>query len=317
MLNKLSIDFYPEGGELIAGTVNRVYWQAKTPLGKPAEVRGRIVDQNGQEVAVARTFSDDKEIGVNQGMGRFDFTPKSGQRYELKIDAPAPIEGRFLLPPVQDGGVVLHLVQGVVTNQIDIVLSSPDKARKLLVGAYCRGQLLDVQTVTVEAGKPLPLSLKPAAEVGGVYRVTVFEMENGDENALKPIAERLLYRRSPDKLNLQIFTDKKSYTPGERVTLSLKATDQHNKPAPAIVLISVVDRSVLKLRNDRTARSLTTHFLLTSEVRGPEDLEYADVLLREQSVDGLGFDVAKGQYCARSAARHAGLEAVHRAEVAC
>ena len=162
-------------------------------------------------MAAIKTFSDDKEIGVNQGMGRFEFTPTAGQRYELKIESPSGIEGHFWLPPVQTSGVVMHLAQGVVTDKIDVVVHSAGKARKLLVGAYCRGQLLDHQTVKVDAGKMGTLTLKPATEVGGVYRVTVFEVDEDDGLTLRPIAERLLYRRSPEKLNLQVFTDKKSY----------------------------------------------------------------------------------------------------------
>jgi len=306
VLNKLKVDMYPEGGELVAGVVNRVYFQARTLLNKPAELRGQIVDKDGNAVVSIKTFSDDKEVGVNQGMGRFEFTPGAGQRYELKIESPEGVEGRFVLPPVQTSGVAMRLKDegGRMKDElqtINVELYSAGKARKLLVGAYCRGQLLDHQTVKVAEGQTQTVRLTPSAEVGGVCRVTVFEVHEADATrmkdempkgefilhpssfilSLKPVAERLCYRRSSEKLNLQLFTDKKTYTPGDRVTLSLTATDKYNLPAPAIVLVSVVDKSVLKLRNDRTARAMPTHFLLTSEVRGPEDLEYADVLLRE------------------------------------
>ena len=290
VLKKLNVEFFPEGGELVAGVKNRVYFQVRTLVHRPAELRGRIVDAQGNEVAAIETFNDGTELGVNQGMGRFDFTPEADKSYELKIDSPAGIEGRTVLPPTQDAGVVLHLPSGVVTRQIDVVLTSAKKDRKLLVGAYCRGNLLDHRTVLAEAGKPVALALKPASNVGGVYRVTVFEI---NDDKLTPVAERLLYRRSPEKLNLQLFTDRKQYTPGDKVTLSLKATNEHRQPAPAIVVVSVVDKSILKLRNDRTARSMPAHFLLTSEVRGPEDLEYADVLLLEQPRTTFGFEVAK------------------------
>src|SRR5260370_41460498 len=38
VLKKLFVEFYPEGGDLIAGLPNRVYFQARTPLDKPAEL---------------------------------------------------------------------------------------------------------------------------------------------------------------------------------------------------------------------------------------------------------------------------------------
>jgi hypothetical protein len=296
ILKKLKVEFFPEGGELVAGLKNRVYFQVRTPTNRPAELTGRIVDSRGQDVVGVHTFHDSREIGVNQGMGYFEFVPEAGQKYELKIDSPEGVEGegKFAIDhPVQEAGVLLHVPAGVVTEKINLVVTSAKKDRKLLVGAYCRGQLLDHQTVKAGAGKALPVTLTPANGVGGVYRVTVFEVaESGD---LLPQAERLLYRRSPEKLNLKIFTDKKTYIPGDKVMLSLSATTEQNRPAPAIVVVSVVDRSILKLRNDRTARSMPAHFLLTSEVRGPEDLEYADFLLREVPQDAFGLDVAKAE----------------------
>src|SRR5262249_38684486 len=45
LVNKVELDFYPEGGNLIATVPNRVYFQAKTPLGKPADVEAVVVDE--------------------------------------------------------------------------------------------------------------------------------------------------------------------------------------------------------------------------------------------------------------------------------
>src|SRR5262249_4879381 len=40
VLKKLDVELYPEGGALVAGLPNRVYFQARTSLGKPADLRG-------------------------------------------------------------------------------------------------------------------------------------------------------------------------------------------------------------------------------------------------------------------------------------
>ena len=45
VVNKLEVEFFPEGGDMIAGVPNRVYFQSRTTLGKPAEIKGRIVDE--------------------------------------------------------------------------------------------------------------------------------------------------------------------------------------------------------------------------------------------------------------------------------
>ena len=59
-------------------------------------------------------------------------------------------------------------------------------------------------------------------------------------------------------------------------------------------MLVVVDKSVLTLADEKTYRSMPTHFLLTSEVRRPEDLEYADFLLGPQDKAKDALDLLLG-----------------------
>jgi uncharacterized membrane protein YqjE len=294
VLKKLFVDFYPEGGDLVAGVPNRVYFQARTTRNKPAELRGRIVDGTGKVVAVVQTLHDDKEPGANQGMGLFQLTPQAGQSYELKIDVPLGIEGRYPLPAVRPDGVVLAIPGGVFTKQIDAILYTGRTQRRLVVGAYCRGRVLEHTKVTVKPGQAAHVRLNPAAEVGGVYRVTVFEEGGGAQPQLTPVAERLIYRRPTRQLKLAVHTDKKSYAPGDRVSITFTARDETEKKVPAVALVGVVDQSIIKLADDKTARAMPTHFLLTTEVKKPEDLEYADFLLSDHPKAAQALDLLLG-----------------------
>jgi hypothetical protein len=294
VLKKLFVDFYPEGGDLVAGVPNRVYFQARTTLNKPAEVQGRLVDQAGRMVASVHTLTDDMELGVNQGMGRFDFTPEAGQTYEVKIDVPIGIEGRYPLPAVKADGVVLAVPDGVVTDKIDVVLHSGRKTRRLLVGAYCRGRVLQHTGTFAAPGEPAHVTLTPAEGVGGVYRITVFEEHRGYRPRLVPVAERLIYRRPAQRLDLDITTDRKTYSPGGAVTATVSAVSETKQQAPAVVLFSVVDQGLLKLADEKTARSMPAHFFLTTEVKKPEDLEYADFLLSDHPKAAAALDLLLG-----------------------
>ena len=51
---------------------------------------------------------------------------------------------------------------------------------------------------------------------------------------------------------------------------------------------------MLTLADEKTARSMPTHFLLTTEVRRPEDLEYADFLLGPQPKAAQALDLLLG-----------------------
>ncbi len=93
------------------------------------------------------------------------------------------------------------------------------------------------------------------------------------------MAERLIYRRPAEHVQLALKPDQKTYVPRQTVKLGVEATTEKGEPAPAVVLLRVVDKSVVTLADDKTLRAMPTHFLLTTEVRRPEDLEYADFLL--------------------------------------
>src|SRR5439155_1133489 len=107
-------------------------------------------------------------------------------------------------------------------------------------------------------------------------------------------AERLLYRMPKEHLNLEIKTDHENYVPGDRVKVTVKSSGENQQPAPAIVMLAVVDKSVLKLADEKTYRSVPAHVLLTSEVRRPEDLEHADFLLGPQPSAAKALDLLLG-----------------------
>lgn len=295
VVKKLQVFFFPEGGDLIAGVPNRVYVQVRTPLDKAADLKGKIVDPTGKEVAKIETLTD-KEPGISQGMGLFTFTPTAGTEYELKIETPVGIEGKFSLPTVKADGVALQVPNGVSKDPeaIRVVINSATE-RELLIGAYCRGRLLDYQQVKAKANDATNVALKPAEGIGGVYRVTVFErIKVGNREQLKPLAERLVYREPARKLNLAIRSDKREYLPGEKVTLTITGSTEATQAAPSIVLVGVVDKSVVKMADEKTARAMPTHFLLTSEVNRPEDLEHADILLTDHPKAPQALDLLLG-----------------------
>src|SRR5262249_32554234 len=51
VLKKMDVEFFPEGGDLVAGLPNRVYFQARTPTGKPAQLKGTLLE-GGQALPV-------------------------------------------------------------------------------------------------------------------------------------------------------------------------------------------------------------------------------------------------------------------------
>jgi anti-sigma factor RsiW len=298
VLKKLNVEFYPEGGYLVTDLVNRVYFQVRTPLGKPAELKGRLLEDGKPTDVVLETLHDDQEPGVNQGMGRFEFTPRVNKVYTIEVDQPSGVTQKFALPAAETNRVVLTVPSGVFTSgdAIPVIVRSSSK-RTLLIGAYCRGRLLD----TAEVG-PIHFNqgvakaeLKPTSGEGGVCRVTVFEVTpGGARRVLKPVAERLVYRQPRERLDITLTPDKQMYVPRDTAKLGVSVKNEKGEAAPAILMLAVVDKSVLTMADEKTARTMPTHFLLTTEVRRPEDLEYADFLLGSHPKATAALDLLLG-----------------------
>jgi len=299
----LVVEFFPEGGDLVEGVPGRVYFQARTPSGKPADLKGVITDGT-QTVAEVATVTDAEEPGVNRGQGVFTLTPKAGAKYFLKLknpaDTPAPTKDGFPLPTAKTDGVVLTALDAV-TNQgaaIRVNLQVGKGPKTLQIGAYARGRLISHQRVEVEAGKPVDVQLQGDEALGGVTRVTVFEEPSGaDENRranLIPRAERLVYRKPGQRLDLTAKPDQDRYAPGAKVELELGANDEKERPVPAILLIGVVNQSVIAMADSKTDRLLPAHFLLAGEVKNPADLEHADFLLTDHPKAAMALDLLLG-----------------------
>lgn len=315
----INVEFFPEGGDLVVGVPSRVYFQATTHTGKPADIKGVITDGT-ETIAEIATLTDADHPGVNRGQGVFTFTPKAGKTYYLKIGKPsniiepavkhasnpALIAGAigigglngismlgalptgFELPKAKDDGVVLTALDAATfpDQPIRVKLETAKGKKTVVVGAYTRSRLVDHQRAVLEPGKAVEVKLSPNTKAGGVTRVTVFEERTIDESkqvTLIPLAERLVYRRPAEQLNFQITANKKDgkYNPGSQVILDFIAQNEEEKGVPAIAMVAIVNQNVLTMADEKTGRLMPTHFLLASEVKKPEDLEHADFLLND------------------------------------
>ncbi len=299
VLKKLDIEFCPEGGDLVAGLLNRVYFQVRSTLGKPADLRGRLLEDGKPLGVIVETLASETTPELNEGMGRFEFTPKVGHNYQVKVESPIGVTKLYALPQIKPDGVVLSLPAGVVkaAENIPVTVRCTAK-RSLMVGAYCRGRLLDSTEVNASdfAGSEAHAVLRPTSGAGGVCRVTVFEILPRDttRRELRPVAERLIFRQPAERVQIALKPDQKSYVPRQTVKLGVETTTEKRQPAPAVVLLRVVDKSVVTLADDKTLRSMPAHFLLTTEVRQPEDLEYADFLLGSHPQAAEALDLLLG-----------------------
>ncbi len=310
VLKKLDVEFCPEGGDLVAGLRNRVYFQVRSTLGKPADLKGRLLEDGKPLDVTVETLASEKDPELNQGEGRFEFTPRAGHKYELKVESPAGVTQPHKLPDVRPEGVVLSVPQGVVGagEAIPVTVRSTAK-RSLMVGAYCRGRLLDSTELSAIHFNNNEASavLTPTSGAGGVCRVTVFEVLPGvgARRTLRPVAERLIYRQPAERVQIALKPDQQTYVPRQTVKLGVEATTEKGQLAPAVVLLRVVDKSVVTLADDKTLRSHAGAFPADDGGPPPRGPGVRRFPARIASARGRGAGPAAG---------HAGLAPLRRAE---
>ncbi|HKB16277.1 MAG TPA: hypothetical protein VKF62_09425, partial [Planctomycetota bacterium] len=261
VVDRLDVAFFPEGGDLVAGLPSRVYFSVRDPKDEPADLQADVLDSRGRKVAVAEV--DDR------GMGRFELTPRAGEIYRLIPRRPEGIEIRSSFPSIAERGVVLRALDDATSARtpIRIEVASTESGRHE-VAAYCRGVLVAQESVTLEAGGHRVVELPSHPDVGGVYRLTVFDP------AGSPRAERLVSVEPPHRLSLDIRPSASAVSPGETVKVDVLARGEDGRPARAVFGVGVVDDAVVSLAKDEDTPSLPMHFLLGLEV---EELEKVDV----------------------------------------
>ncbi len=244
VLNKISLKFYPEGGDLVSGIPNKVAFKALNEFGKPADIEGEVLDSQGNLVT---SF-----ISYHQGMGALVLPCLEGENYIAKITKPKGIEQEFALPEMLDKGYVLNLVEQNM-NAIQLAIHATEKEELSLV-AQVRDRIYfstAVDAINGVVNLNIPVSMMPM----GVCQLTLFDS--------KGIArcERLVFVNSNKQINVRITTDKDKYLPREKVVASISVTDENGMPVAANLSLSVTNDELLSFADDKQGNILSQLFL--------------------------------------------------------
>lgn len=255
LLQTVDLAVYPEGGELVAGLRTRVYFEAFTPAGKPADLAGIVVDRSGQPVAEFRS--------EHEGRGRFELKPRGGQQYRMRITEPAGIATEFPLPAVKKSGATLSSRRDVYPPGRPVTLRVATTHPQVSVTLSRREQ--PVASTTVDKSGRVRFDVPE--QIDGVLVATVWDSVTG-----KPLAERLIFRQPRHSIRILLSPEADHYSPGDRARVSILTTNQRGEPLSAVVGIQVTDDSVLEMIDKREqAPDLPTMVLLESDVRDLAD----------------------------------------------
>ena len=278
-LAKIQFSLYPEGGDLVTGLPSRVYFQAKNLLGKPADIKGRVVDDKGRTVAEFASY--------HNGMGRFELTPGNDRSYHVEIAKPRGIDQKVAVPAAKPTGCSLQALDDFKHERDDVrvaVWCTEDTT--VVATAVLRDKRLGAAAVDVVANDPTVISLPVPSYAQGAVRITLF-----DDNT-RPLGERLVYGGRGKDLAIAVTADKASYSPRDKVTLSVHTRDLAGKPVQADVALSVADDSVLSFADDKTSHILAALYL-ESEMPGQE-IEEPNFYFENKPKSGPALDLVLG-----------------------
>lgn len=250
------IQFFPEGGELIANVPSKVAFKAIRSDGLGIDARIEVADQKGNILTHAES--------MHLGMGSFSFTPQENNSYKAKVLFKDGSETYVDLPAVKTEGLSISVRQdndfvilNVGTNQ-NYLEKNNNKGFYIIaqnsgVIYYAAQSTIGTTSYTAK----IPKNKFPS----GILQFTVLK-PNGT-----PLSERLIFiQHQYDILNISIKSDLPVYNERQKVKLNIDATSSNGKN-PGNYSISVINETKVPA-NENSETTILSNLLLTSDLTG-------------------------------------------------
>ncbi len=255
---KVDVQFFPEGGNLVAGLPATVGFKAVAASGRGAAISGQVLDEQNKPVGTA--FG-----AAHAGMGRLSFTPAAGQRYHARLKLPDGSGADYPLPAVQATGYALRVLDAGDSYTVEArykgAPGAPVPGPAMLL-TEVRGYLVGlVPRPLTDTGDPATWKLSKARYPNGILHITLFNAQG------VPQAERLAFiLNGPPALRVTLTPDKSAYAPHDPVHVKVQVTDAAGQPAAAHLSVTVAEAGAASL--DPDGGNVATSLLLTSDLAG-------------------------------------------------
>jgi hypothetical protein len=255
---KVDVQFFPEGGTLVAGLPATVGIKAQAASGRGATVSGQVLDEQGKPVvAVFAT--------PHAGMGRLSFTPAAGQRYHARVKLPDGTSADYPLPAVQPTGYSLHVTDAGDSYNVEARYRGTPGAPvpgPVMLLTEVRGYLIGlVPHPITDDGAPVTWKVTKGRYPNGILHLTLFDAQS------TPQAERLAFiLNGAPALRVVLTPDRAAYAPHDPVHVKVQVQDAAGQPVATHLSVAVAETGAASL--DPEAGNVATNLLLTSDLAG-------------------------------------------------
>ncbi|MDI1355564.1 MAG: alpha-2-macroglobulin family protein [bacterium] len=249
VLNSISLNLFPEGGDLLCGLENTIAFKALNEFGKPADIEGAVFTEKGSKVAGFTSF--------HQGMGAFTLIPQKGEKYLVKITKPEGIKETFVVPEAWERGYALSIdnsKQGEVAATVNTT-----ETEQLTLVAQIRGKMVYSTLVnTLPGNNSLVFSTQDFPI--GVAQLTLFDSKGIAR------AERLTFVNKHKQMNISVTAEKQKYLPREKIKMNITVKDERGMPMPANLSMAVVNDQLLTFADDKSG-NIVSQLLLQQDLK--------------------------------------------------
>ena len=243
------VRFFPEGGDLIAGLMANVSFSIQDSLGRPYEVTGHLLDDQGNEITGLKTY--------HQGVGLFNFIPKTNMEYRARIFHDG-LSITVPLPKVYNAGWTLQINPTSAEHiYVDVACTEPDQLAGAFLVGHVRGSIFCyIQKLSL--GQSIQLSKSQIPE--GLLHFTLFDGEG------QPQAERLVFNGTLEEQTLINIGSAPKAGPETEVRIPLQLTEALQGE---VIDASVSITNAALTPFDQHEEDIQSYLLLNSDLAEP------------------------------------------------
>lgn len=251
---RLSIQFFPEGGNLVQDIPTKVAIKAVNSAGLGEDVQGSIIDDTGNELFSFQTS--------HLGMGNFILNPQPGKTYSAKITLKNGSIQTIPLPAILPQGYSLNVNNADSTKITVKILSSQSLLNKGEIKVLIQHNNNVLTVLRTKAEKQVSTFSIPKKDLpSGIVHFTLFN------TASQPIADRLVFINNlSDQIDLELKNLKPAYHKREQVPLDF-AAQAAGKPAQGSFSVAVTNATSVIPDQDNESNILTS-LLLSADLKG-------------------------------------------------
>lgn len=247
---KLSLRFFPEGGQLVEGVTSQVAFKAESKNEGNLQLSGTLYTKEGQEITSFETLHD--------GMGAFEYTPSA-----LPAIAKVNFQGKkyeFTLPKALPNGYVLKVDNNAGAISVTVSCNAATPQDTLAIFISHQGRPHAYQLIHCQANEPQQFTVLSRKLPAGVLQISLLN------RAGNTLCDRFVFASPRAPLQISPKGLKEIYAPYAPIRCELQLNNAIGEPMPGKLSVSIRDA----VRSDYMEydNNIFTDLLLTSDLKG-------------------------------------------------